>query len=186
MWAITQGTWYGWPDWSDGLPLTHETFDPLGDPAPKPLLVNPPGPPPPPVARFGCHSSADGFDFSRSEAFGHVGDAFVALFGDQTPATGKIVAPSGFKVVRVDVEHGLVHDFAVNRGRTNGPASWLDEQGLERPVAARFDRDGAALYVVDFGVLVQHGAKADARPGTGVLWRITRRAPTSARAGAPR
>jgi hypothetical protein len=119
------------------------------------------------------HSSADGFDFSRNPAFGHVGEAFVAEFGDQAPATGKVLGPVGYKVVRVDVTNGLVEDFAVNRSRANGPASVLGGGGLERPVSARFDPEGRALYIVDFGVLSQ---LPNARPeeGTGVLWRVVR------------
>jgi hypothetical protein len=97
------------------------------------------------------HSSSNGFDFSRNPAFGFVGQAFVAQFGDQAPVTGKTLAPVGFKVVRVDVSSGIIKDFAVNKGGVNGPASRIGDGGLERPVAARFDPSGAALYVVDFG-----------------------------------
>jgi glucose/arabinose dehydrogenase len=174
LWRIEPGTWYGWPDYVAGRPITNEEFDPPGKDAPQPLLAEDPGQPPEPVAEFECHSSADGFDFSRNESFGHVGEAFVALFGDQSPGTGKLLGPVGFKVVRVDVTNGTIEDFAVNRGRENGPASKLDRGGLERPVAARFTPDGQALYVVDFGVLTQDGATAQPRRETGVLWRITR------------
>jgi hypothetical protein len=85
-----------------------------------------------------------------------------------------VLGPVGFKVVRVDVAKGLVEDFAVNRGG-QGPASKIGHGGLERPVAARFDPSGRALYVVDFGIL-QHTPDAKPQAGTGVLWRITRRA----------
>ena len=46
--------------------------------------------------------------------------------------------------------------------------------GLERPVAARFDRSGNSLYVVDFGTLTTAGDKSHPLKNTGVLWRITR------------
>jgi hypothetical protein len=82
----------------------------------------------------------------------------------------------GFKVVRVEVTTGVVEDFAVNKGNINGPASWLGSGGLERPLAARFDPSGRALYIVDFGVMTQSEAGAAPRQGTGVLWRITREA----------
>jgi len=92
-----------------------------------------------------------------------------------SPAVGKVLAPVGFKVVRVDTTDGVIHDFASNRGKQNGPASLLKRGGLERPVACRFDPSGTALYVVDFGVLtVDEKGKSQPRPGTGVLWRITR------------
>jgi len=73
----------------------------------------------------------------------------------------------------------VIEDFAVNRGKTNGPASRLGTGGLERPVAVRFDPAGTSLYVVDFGVMTM-GASPQPRTGTGVLWRITR-APDGAR-----
>ena len=60
-----------------------------------PLLASEPGKPPTPVAIFGVPASADGFDFSRSNSFGHVGEAFVAEFGDQAPTTGKSPHPVG-------------------------------------------------------------------------------------------
>ena len=42
------------------------------------------------AAKLGVHSSSDGLDFSRSESFGHVGEAFVAQFGDMAPGAGKV------------------------------------------------------------------------------------------------
>jgi hypothetical protein len=154
--------------------LTREDFKPPGKPALSFLLAAHPNPPPKPVAVFGVHSSSNGFDFSRNPAFGHVGKAFVAQFGDMAPSVGKILRPVGFKVVRVDVTNGVIEDFAVNKGRTNGPASWVGSGGLERPVAARFDPGGTALYVVDFGVMTVSSQGPSPQAGTGVLWRITR------------
>jgi hypothetical protein len=122
------------------------------------------------------HSSSNGLDFSRNKGFGHVGEAFVAQFGDQTPTTGKTIAPVGFRVVRVDVKTGRIEDFAVNRGDAPGPASKLGNGGLERPVAVRFDNAGEALYVVDFGIMLMSDQGPAPQPGTGVLWRITREA----------
>src|SRR5204863_407464 len=80
----------------------------------------------------------------------------------------------GFRVDRVDPKTGAIEAFAVNRGKKNGPASALGTGGLERPVAVRFDNTGAALYVVDFGILTMDGKSPKPRPNTGVLWRITR------------
>lgn len=172
---VRPGLWYGWPDYHGAERLDRgDRYVPPGHPAPQPLLAAIPNPPPKPAAVLGVHASADGFDFARNPAFGHVGQAFVAEFGDQAPATGKVWSPVGAKVVRVDPATGVVEDFAVNRGAVNGPASWLGAGGLERPVAARFDPAGEALYVVDFGVLTVQGKEFDARPETGVLWRITR------------
>jgi hypothetical protein len=104
-----------------------------------------------------------------------VGHAFVALFGDESPATGKVLASVGCRVVRVNPEDGTIEDFAVNRGPVAGPASKIGGGGLERPVAARFSPDGTALYLVDFGVMLHDAQGAKPQRGTGVIWRITRR-----------
>jgi glucose/arabinose dehydrogenase len=174
VYRVERGKWYGWPDYHAGRALTDtQWYRSRGKPAPGFVLASHPSEPPKPVAVLGVHSSSNGFDFSRSAAFGHVGDAFVAQFGDMAPNVGKVLSPVGFKVVRVDVRTGVIEDFATNRGKTNGPGTRLGTGGLERPVAARFDPTGAALYVVDFGVMTM-GATPRPELGTGVLWRITR------------
>ncbi|HYG67893.1 MAG TPA: PQQ-dependent sugar dehydrogenase, partial [Anaeromyxobacteraceae bacterium] len=174
LWEIRPGAWYGWPDHAGGEPVATERFQPPGGEVPKKLLARDPGRPPPPSALLGVNSSSNGLDFSRSERFGFEGEAFVAQFGDLTPATGKVVAPVGFKIVRVDPATGVIRDFAANRGETNGPASRLGHGGLERPVAVRFDPSGDALYVVDFGVMTVGEKGPEPRAETGVLWRIVR------------
>ena len=174
LWKLQSDTWYGWPDFSAGEPVNTEHFDPPGKPRPRFVLAKHPNTPPKPVTTFAVHASADGLDFSRSLRFGHVGQAFVALLGDESPATGKSLQPVGFKVVRVDVRTGIVEDFAVNRGRVNGPASKLRHGGLERPVAVRFNPIGSELVVVDFGIIRHDQKGAHPQQGTGVIWKITR------------
>ncbi|HEX2165343.1 MAG TPA: PQQ-dependent sugar dehydrogenase [Thermoanaerobaculia bacterium] len=173
LWAVEPGGWYGWPDFAQGRPLTQEGFAQGGNPPLQPVLAEHPGEPPRPAANLSVHGSANGFDFSRSAGFGHVGEAFVAHFGDMAPGAGKVMGPVGFKVTRVDPETGRVEDFAVNRP-AKGPASRAGGGGLERPVAARFDPSGEALYVVDFGVMTIGPGGPEPREGTGVLWRIVR------------
>jgi len=177
LWRVENGMWYGWPDYSAGMRLDQEHFKPPGKKQPRFLLVTHPNRPPDPAAIFAVHSSADGFDFSRSPKFGHEGQAFVALFGDEAPTTGKVLYPVGAQVVRVNVRNGLIEQFAVNKGHKNGPASKIGSYGLERPIAARFNPAGDALYVVDFGVMMQTKTKAHPVEGTGVLWRISRGLP---------
>jgi glucose/arabinose dehydrogenase len=174
LWAVQSGAWYGWPDFSGDRGLSDSHVRPPGEHSPGFVLAEHPGKPPKPAAYFGVHSSSNGLDFSRSNAFGHVGEAFVAQFGDQAPTVGKVMAPVGFKVVRVDVGTGRIEDFMVNRGRQNGPASRIGGHGLERPLAARFDPSGDALYVVDFGVMLQSAKGSMPQKETGVLWRVTR------------
>jgi glucose/arabinose dehydrogenase len=176
LWRVQPGTWYGWPDFSGERGVSDSHFKPPGKEKLEFILAEHPNKGQTPVAYFGVHSSSDGFDFSRNAAFGHPGEAFVAQFGDQSPAVGKVLAPVGFKVVRVDVRTGRIEDFAVNRGKGNGPATHQGTHGLERPVAARFDPSGTALYIVDFGVLKMEGQKAMPQTETGVLWRVVKEA----------
>lgn len=174
LWKVEPGTWYGWPDFNGSRPLTDaDQYEAPGEPAPGALLARPPNTPPQPTAFLGVHSSSNGMDFSRNPRFGFAGQAFIAQFGDMAPGVGKVLAPVGYKVVRVDVDSGVVYDFAVNRD-PSGPASKVGGGGLERPIAARFSPDGSALYVVDFGVMTIDGEQILPRKGTGVLWRITR------------
>jgi glucose/arabinose dehydrogenase len=181
LWRVEPGRWYGWPDFHGRRSLDDgDHFVGPGDDRPQRVLLEAPGVPPEPVAQLGVHASATSFDFSRSAAFGHVGEAFVALFGDLAPATGKTYGAVGFKVVRVDAKSGSVQDFAVNRGSVNGPASQLRTGGLERPIAARFDPSGGALYVVDFGVMTMSKRGAEPRAETGAIWKITRDSPAGA------
>lgn len=174
LWTVREGLWYGWPDHVAGEPLSLPRYRAPGQPELQSLIARPPNPPPKPTARLGVHSSSSGFDFSRNPRFGQVGDAFIAQFGDLVPETGKVLAPVGFKLVRVTPASGRVEDFAVNRGAQNGPASKLGHGGLERPVAARFDPSGENLYVVDFGVMLVGPHGPEPKPGTGALWRIWR------------
>jgi glucose/arabinose dehydrogenase len=176
LWEIQPGTWYGWPDYHGSTRLDRgDRYVQAGQPKPRLLLMEPPGVPPTPAAIFDVHSSSNGLDFSRRDEFGYVGQAFVAQFGDMAPPVGKVLAPVGYKIVRVDVNTGIIEDFAVNRGPINGPATWLKKGGLERPVAARFNPSGTALYIVDFGVMTVK-QKPEPQKETGVLWRITKAA----------
>lgn len=175
LWQVRPGAWYGWPDYVAGRPVTDPQFN--QNPANPPLrflLAEHPNPPEKPVALLGVHSSSSGLDFSRSPAFGHVGQAFVAQFGDMAPEVGKSLWPVGFKVVRVDVNTGVIETFAANAGKLNGPASRIGGGGLERPVDVRFDPKGQALYIVDFGVMTIGPKGPEPRAGTGVLWRVSR------------
>jgi glucose/arabinose dehydrogenase len=173
FYQITEGAWYGWPDFASGIRLDDPHWGDGGR-GREPVLAEHPDPnPPKPFANFDQHSGPNGVDFSRDPAFGFEGDAFVALFGDLTPVTAKLKAPAGFKVVRVDGLTGEVVDFAVNK--IQGPASKLHHRGLERPSHCQFGPDGA-LYVTDFGEISIAPEKGGVRvqQGSGTLWRIRR------------
>jgi hypothetical protein len=175
LWEVKQGLWYGWPDFSAGKPIANdEEFKSPKSEQVKPVLQKYPNQPPSPAAIFGVHSSSNGIDFSRNADFGFQGEAFVAQFGDMAPGSGKVLSPVGFKIVRVNVDNGIIHDFAVNKGNKNGPASWLGNGGLERPVSVKFDPSGKALYIVDFGILKTGEQGPQPQINTGVIWRITK------------
>jgi glucose/arabinose dehydrogenase len=173
LWEVKPGgTWYGWPDFAGARPVTEKRFQGPGGEGPRFLLAEHPGAPPEPAAQLGCHASTCGLDFARSARFGHEGDAFIAEFGDAPTPDGTALAPSGFKVVRVDVATGAIRDFLMNADP--GPASASGGGGLERPIDVRFDASGDALYVADFGVLEASERGSTPRRGTGVVWKVTR------------
>lgn len=175
LWEIKQDMWYGWPDFSAGRPLAgDEEFKTPDTAAVKPLLKQYPNVPPKPAAILGVHSSSNGLDFSGNEHFGHKGQAFIAQFGDMAPVAGKVLYPVGFKVVRVNVENGVVEDFAVNMGDRNGPATWLKKGGLERPLSVKFSPDGKTLYIVDFGIMKMTEKGPEPQVNTGMIWKVTR------------
>jgi glucose/arabinose dehydrogenase len=176
LWEVKENMWYGWPDFSAGKPIKNdEEFKSPTRKEIKPLLQKYPNTPPAPVAVFGVHSSSNGFDFSKSDAFGFKGEAFVAQFGDMAPNVGKVLAPVGFKVVRVNVDNGVIRDFAINKGKRNGPATWLKKAGLERPISVKFSPDGKALYIVDFGILKMTDEGPQPQTNTGVVWRVVKK-----------
>lgn len=166
--VVYPGGFYGWPDhfgpfWSSravfGLPGTasEQGVPPLLQKHPAVIQ---------PIAQFSVGASADGFDFSRSGAFGFKGDLFIAEWGAIGFGTQDLI-PSGYKVARVHfLPNGgtIITDFAINK--TPGPASAHGLAGLEHPIDVKFSPDGSAMYILDFG---SFGA-----PGTGVLWKVTK------------
>jgi glucose/arabinose dehydrogenase len=174
LWKIEQGKWYGWPDYAEGKPVWEHHFKVPGKGKPDAVLAGYPNQPPKPAAVMGVHSSSNGIDFSRSGAFGYEGEAFIAQFGDMAPEVGKVLSPVGYKVIRVNVDTGVIEDFAVNKGKKNGPASWLKKGGLERPMAVEFDPAGRAMYVADFGIMQVSEKGSKPVENTGVIWKITR------------
>ena len=175
LWKVESGSWYGWPDFSGGYPLYEGSLKVPGGDAPKRILAEYPGEVSRPSAFFGVHSSSNGFDFSRSGNFGFEGEAFVAQFGDMAPGVGKVYKPVGYKVVRVNPETGVIHDFVVNK-EGYFPASNLKTGGIERPVAVRFSPDGNELYIVDFGVMLTSEKGPVPIEQTGVIWKVTKNA----------
>jgi glucose/arabinose dehydrogenase len=174
LWKIEEGKWYGWPDYVEGQPVWKHHFKVPGKGKPDAVLATYPNQALRPAAIMGVHSSSNGIEFSRSASFGYEGEAFVAQFGDMAPEVGKVLSPVGYKIVKINIDTGVIDDFAVNKGKKNGPASWLKKGGLERPMDVAFDPAGTAMYVADFGIM--QVSKKGSKPveGTGVVWKITR------------
>lgn len=167
---VMPGTWYGWPDFTGGLPVTHLSFKPEDRPQPEFILLRHPMRPPKPFAVFEPHSAIMGFDFNYNHHFGPIGDAFIAEFGSEAPVTtgGKPLPRVGHRVSRIDMRTGKIFIFAINK--SGFAASRMGGGGFERPIDVVFGPDGA-MYVVDFGISGGDGHRGYI-PGTGVIWQI--------------
>lgn len=164
---IRPATWYGFPDYTGGMPVNLPQFKSTGKPQPGFLLARHPMTPPSPVAVFPPHSAAMGFDFNYNREFGPTGDAYVAEYGPGRPGTTP-TRQLGHQVSVIEMATGRIRPFAFNR--SGYAATVTDQGGFERPIDIAFAPDGA-MYVVDMGInLIGEGFV----PQTGVIWRISR------------
>ena len=170
---ITPGKWYGWPDYTGGLPVTLPQFNPEDGPQPEFLIANHPMLPPKPFTTFTPHAAVMGFDYSYNENFGANGDVYIAEYGSNAPGTtgGKPLPGVGHRISKVDMETGEVTNFADNK--SGFAASYTGEGGFERPIDVVFGPDNA-MYVVDFAVTLPDNPGAF-YPETGVIWKITKK-----------
>jgi hypothetical protein len=116
------------------------------------------------------------FDFSTNAAFGFKGHMFLAEYGSGTPLTGD-PNNTGYTVVRIDTATKQSHTFL--QSRIQGKIGYQSlTAGPRHPVEAKFSPNGDVLYVVDIGFIGFDVAGAGPfpvpKPGTGVIWRITR------------
>jgi glucose/arabinose dehydrogenase len=172
MYIITQGLWYGWPDFSAGEPVTSRRFVPDGGQSVEFLMANHPNAAPIPFAIFPSNSNIMGFDINNFEEFGEIGDVFTAEFGS-TWHTSSSVIPNmgiGHRVSRTSVFSGGSTTFAVNR--SGFLSSFSGDGGLGWPTDVVLGPDHA-MYVLDFGTNPL-GNIAEFLPNTGVIWRISR------------
>lgn len=86
FYKVSEGQWFGWPDFSCGDPLK----DPVTQNNPKDVQK--------PIAKFDSQGVVAGFAFAPSNDWGKTTDAFVAL--------------ANHKVVRLDTTNGAINDFA--------------------------------------------------------------------------
>lgn len=195
LYRLVLGQWYGWPDFSANL---QPIYDPrfltnrseliirsgyrdlsflidhdrsgLRPPDPNSSLVS---------AEFRPLSGAAKFDFapasgplSRLRQAGTV--AIVALCGDRAPFdTGnlKLVGPTGYKIVQVNIDDHTVKDFVRNTLEGPGSRHQRSSWELERPVDAKFGPDGA-LYILDAGRMDMKDGRERFRGGTGKIYKL--------------
>jgi glucose/arabinose dehydrogenase len=183
FYKVEEGAWYGWPDFACDVPVTDPQFQPHDQPQPQFLIANHPSEnPPQPIATFNPHAATNGFAFAPSNEWGKPTDAFIALFGDFTPATGTVSEPQGVKIVRVDTTTGEVTDFIMNKFSVE--ASKRSAGGLEHPSDVTFGPDGA-MYITDWGVahITVDGLKLE--PNTGVVWKVSQTGTQASLPGGP-
>jgi hypothetical protein len=89
--------------------------------------------------------------------------------------SGSVDSPEGYKIVSVDLASGESKDFALNKGNKRGPASKLENGGLERPIAVKFTPGGESLYIIDFGIMKVGELGPAPVDNTGVIWKVTRK-----------
>ncbi len=176
--SVTTPDWYGFPDFcGDGLPVWHESHQPIRGTPPKPLLQDHPPLAGPAAYLFEPHTALGKLDFCRSDAFGpnQKGRLFQCLFGTYAPLNSPRpeLLNNGFAVASIDLRTKQCELFM--RNKEPGPASAHPSSGgIERPVDCKFSPNGRSLYVLDFGVNAADETHAVAFGHTGVLWRITR------------
>lgn len=200
IYKIEEGVWYGWPDFYSGIPitdkrfefkkekrkfvLTKETHDKLLQGKDRPVQ---------PLAKLAVHTAAEGMVFGKGTMGVPERDILVAEFGVIVPffkgqkdhpklppgVPSEKDAPDGvkydwpgFKVQQVNLKTGKATDFIHNK--TNIPSSASDGKGgLERPLQLEWDAEGN-LYIVDFGIVNFNDKGMDAKPFSGVLWKISK------------
>lgn len=185
---IKPGLWYGWPDYYSGLPITDQRFRRPNDPEWKGnpedhkfaltgetrarLLRG--GQPPQPLIRIQPHAATQGFAFGKPEwGMSPENELLVAEWGAIIPYYKDPGAWPGFRVSHVNLATGETHPFLINKC---GKPAWIEgcEGGLRRPIMAAWGPDDA-LYVVDFGVVQFTPKGMNARPDTGVIWKVARK-----------
>jgi hypothetical protein len=124
----------------------------------------------PAFAEIELHSSANMFDFSRTEDFGFKGDIFIAETGSIPTGTGAS-SLNGFKVARIDRNSGVVSDFITHPCGTPPctptQAVVFAAGGFNKPIDVRFH--GSDMFIVDFGIF----APAPTTPFSGKIWKVT-------------
>lgn len=169
---IMPGAWYGWPDYTGGLPVTLPMFKAENQPQPQFLIADHPMLPPKPFSLFAPHAAIMGFDFNYNSDFGPFGDAYIAEYGSEAPETtgGKPLPHVGHRISKINMQSGQVTNFAINK--SGFAASHTGDGGFERPIDVLFGPD-KAMYILDFAVTPEDEPD-EFYPETGVIWKVTK------------
>jgi glucose/arabinose dehydrogenase len=169
---IMPGVWYGWPDYTGGLPVTLTRFKAQGKAQPEFLIAKHPMIPPRPFALFEPHAAIMGFDFNYNSDFGPYGDIYIAEYGSEAPeTTGGMPLPGvGHRISRINMNTGQISTFAINK--SGFAASHTGGGGFERPIDVAFGPD-KAMYLLDFAVTPEDEPD-EFLPRTGVIWKVTK------------
>lgn len=138
MFEIKKDSWYGWPDFVGGDPVTDPKFRAPGAPPVSFLLANHDELPPPerPLTVFPANSAATKFDVIPAAPSMPL-RLIVALFGDEKPMTSASGPRAGRCLAQVNTADWSVRLFG---------------QGcFARPIDVRFSPIDGRLYVLDFG-----------------------------------
>ncbi|NLX89986.1 MAG: hypothetical protein GXZ07_00060 [Firmicutes bacterium] len=163
---VEEGAWYGWPDYAGELPLTDERFASERGANLNPLIENHPEVKPP-LAELPSHYSPMKLDFAPP-GFKEQG-LFVAVFGDAQPLTEDLEEQVPTGVIIINPESGEYEWFIKNKEKPRGGRLG---DGFKRVIDVKFDREGGAMYVLDFGVMEFTDFSPNAIPRSGVLWKI--------------
>ena len=89
---------------------------------------------------------------------------------------------NGYTVVKIDPSTKESTPFLTNSKTGVEGEEYVSTAGPRHPVEAKFSPDGEILYVVDIGAigfkLAGAGPFPTPYPGTGVIWRITKKGHT--------
>jgi len=169
---LAPGTWYGWPDYTEGEAVTQPRYTPEGGNQPELLLASLPSVPLRPFAVFPPSSHVMGFDFNTNPDFGVVGDVYIAEYGSiqYDPSSGIIHSNAGHRVTKIDMNTGQITTFAINK--TGFPAFTTMGGGFGSPTDIVFGPDGA-MYITDYTSTLLESPEIFL-PNTGVIWKISR------------
>lgn len=162
LYEVKAGSWYGWPDYYGGRPITEDAFLPKRGKKPEMILMDHELLPRPEKAllEFPVNAAATKFDIAPSYWSPFDGQLFVALFGDEKPLTAIPGKKVGRSVARIDTSDWSLHN--------------IDMGNFERPIDVRFHPKTQDLYVLDFGFFEMKEKGMDTEKETGALYCIKR------------